>query len=554
MLRSLVLLGGFVLLHIGVLWAQGRVSMQSADTLPERSARTFQREILSPWSVTFRGGMTQFFGELNQQDLRFVGGGGINYQARPALTMSLDFNVGRIGGQKEDFFNSYFITEFNTIDLIARWDLTEQFGRYDDSNNKIRFGAYAGLGLVMFSAEAFDLTSNQLVRFSNSDVSGRNPLFLRWGPPKGRLGIKRTNERTVPIGLTMDYAFAKKWSLGVDYRFYFVRNDKLDATSGRRLINPEEADSYSDTPNDAFSFLTLTLTRRFYQTPKDSDGDGVPDDRDRCSNVPGSTRFFGCPDTDGDGIPDYVDRCPNNAGPIATRGCPDTDGDGIPDYLDECPNEPGTLKGCPDRDGDGVPDGRDGCPDVPGLARFGGCPDTDGDGVPDHVDKCPDKPGTYANAGCPDTDGDGLHDGIDQCPGLPGPASLNGCPEGVTLDRQSVQAEIDRLLTLPIGFSTGTDEIDDASFPVLDRMVALMARYPSARFVIEGHTDDTGNVTSNQDLSERRAVAVMLYLVEKGIARGRLAAKGFGAVSPIDSNSTSQGRTNNRRVVVRLLD
>lgn len=78
----------------------------------------------------------------------------------------------------------------------------------------------------------------------------------------------------------------------------------------------------------------------------DSDGDGVPDDRDQCPNTPAGVAVDadGCPlDTDGDGVPDYMDECPGTPAGVEVNasGCPlDSDGDGVPDYMDQCPNTP----------------------------------------------------------------------------------------------------------------------------------------------------------------------------------------------------------------------
>jgi len=89
----------------------------------------------------------------------------------------------------------------------------------------------------------------------------------------------------------------------------------------------------------------------------------------------------------------------------------DRDGDGVPDDDDRCPDVPGPAEwgGCPkppDRDGDGVPDDQDRCPDVPGLMELDGCPDRDGDGIPDVEDKCPTVPGPASNDGCPPPEGE----------------------------------------------------------------------------------------------------------------------------------------------------
>jgi OmpA-OmpF porin, OOP family len=92
----------------------------------------------------------------------------------------------------------------------------------------------------------------------------------------------------------------------------------------------------------------------------DSDGDGVPDDKDKCPNTPAGVTVdeHGCPlDSDGDGVPDYLDACPNNtpleiSKGVDANGCPlDTDGDGVPDYRDKCPNTPPDLIHKVDADG-----------------------------------------------------------------------------------------------------------------------------------------------------------------------------------------------------------
>ncbi|MNL43153.1 hypothetical protein D3C87_1656550 [compost metagenome] len=67
----------------------------------------------------------------------------------------------------------------------------------------------------------------------------------------------------MPLGTSADYALLNKLKIALEYRFYFVRTDKLDATSGQRLINPEESESYSETPNDMFSFIAVSLQYRF---------------------------------------------------------------------------------------------------------------------------------------------------------------------------------------------------------------------------------------------------------------------------------------------------
>lgn len=64
---------------------------------------------------------------------------------------------------------------------------------------------------------------------------------------------------------------------------------------------------------------------------------------------------------------------------------------------------------------------------------------------------------------------------------------------------------------------------------------------------INGHTDNIGKEADNQKLSEKRAEAIVDYLVSKGIEKRRLSAAGFGSTQPIASNETEEGRKKNRR-------
>ncbi len=262
---------------------------------------------------------------------------------------------------------------------------------------------------------------------------------------------------------------------------------------------------------------------------------------------------FGGKDTDGDGIYDKDDACPEVPGLAAFNGCPDSDGDGIEDAKDDCPNEAGLAEfnGCPDSDGDGVPDNKDVCPTVAGLKTLAGCPDADGDGVADKDDECPNQAGPAANKGCPwpDTDGDGVLDKDDKCPNEVGTVANNGCPEIVpTILVMKQLNEYARTIL----FDTGKATFKKESTQTLESMHAIFHEYPRANFVIEGYTDSVGSDKSNQLLSERRANAVRDWLIANGIDQDRLTAKGFGEENPIDTNKTAFGRTNNRRVEVKL--
>jgi len=105
-----------------------------------------------------------------------------------------------------------------------------------------------------------------------------------------------------------------------------------------------------------------------------------------------------------------------------------------------------------------------------------------------------------------------------------------------------------KFITYGITFDVGKATIKPESMGEINRIVTLMTENPDLKFSVEGHTDSTGNPTSNQTLSEQRSQAIVAKLVELGIAQDRLTAVGKGQNSPIADNSTDEGRAKNRRV------
>jgi OOP family OmpA-OmpF porin len=203
-----------------------------------------------------------------------------------------------------------------------------------------------------------------------------------------------------------------------------------------------------------------------------------------------------------------------------------------------------------DADGDGIFDNLDSCPLVAGVIRYHGCPipDRDKDGINDEDDQCPDVKGIVAYKGCPmpDKDQDGIADAQDQCPYMAGSAVNGGCPEIATL------VTLINWAAQHIFFETGSSRLLPKSFPALDSVVNLLQKYPVLQLTIEGHTDNVGGVPYNQTLSEKRAAAVLQYVVKAGIEPGRLQSAGYGQQQPVADNATAAGRTANRRVVFRL--
>ena len=106
----------------------------------------------------------------------------------------------------------------------------------------------------------------------------------------------------------------------------------------------------------------------------------------------------------------------------------------------------------------------------------------------------------------------------------------------------------DLLVKANIRFESGQATIDPDSTGLLDRLIETAFRCPTADIEIAGHTDADGGDAVNQTLSEKRAQAVMDYLVKAGLPTDRFTATGYGSTKPIASNDTEEGKAQNRRI------
>ncbi len=117
--------------------------------------------------------------------------------------------------------------------------------------------------------------------------------------------------------------------------------------------------------------------------------------------------------------------------------------------------------------------------------------------------------------------------------------------------------QTDRGVVVTMGdvlFDTGQATLKPGSVAVLDRLAAYMQSNPQTRLLIEGHTDSTGSVATNEELSQRRADAVASALIQRGVSAQNLRAVGKGEGLPVASNATAAGRQQNRRVEVIFSD
>lgn len=138
-----------------------------------------------------------------------------------------------------------------------------------------------------------------------------------------------------------------------------------------------------------------------------------------------------------------------------------------------------------------------------------------------------------------DADGDGVVDSKDECPDTPHGYKVDpkGCPASVTLH---------------LHFAFDSSVIPVSDYPEVEKLAKIMKENPPAKAVIIGHTDSVGTDAYNQALSERRSKALGDKLIENSIAADRIETSGKGEKEPVASNTTAQGRAENRRIEVKL--
>ena len=142
-----------------------------------------------------------------------------------------------------------------------------------------------------------------------------------------------------------------------------------------------------------------------------------------------------------------------------------------------------------------------------------------------------------------DSDSDGVPDTADVCgeTGSGVPVNETGCP----LFDGRIEG---------VNFEPNADKLTSGAEEILDGVAARMYAYPNVKVAIMAHTDNQGSATSNLALSKRRALAVAVYLMSRGIDKARLQPEAYGESRPVASNANASGRQLNRRVEFRTIE
>lgn len=501
-----------------------------------------------PWTLGIHVGAQQYNGELGNQFFDFVdhynglAGFSIGHYLGSSFDLGIDVTIGDIK----------FYEELPNGNLWSEYDMQQAnvHLRYNflKEESKVRPFIFAGLGIMRFKGSNYDEIQTAL--------------------PAAGGGLN--------IAITENVSFR--------YQNTFL------------LSNADDIDMRESDGNESYLQTTIGISTALVKT-QDEDQDGVSDKNDKCpGTVPGTkVNKEGCPvDRDADGVLNEEDKCPDVAGKVELAGCPDSDNDGIVDAEDACPNKAGTkeMGGCPDTDEDGIADNVDKCPEEAGTAEREGCPE------PVSVEKMgmytynklPLKNGTLViydeNGVAVDTvftDQTGIftYSNLDPDKNYSiRPINFDGDDNNIDIylvdedgnkthgttktddgsfvfkeekeeNKKPLPKAISSDLLTNIMFNSNSSSINIKYYKQLDALAKAL-KESNTKILVEGHADSSGPLDFNNRLAKKRAERVKAYLVRKGVKSDMIEDIGKGITEPIEDNSTTQGRTKNRRVELEI--
>jgi len=462
--------------------------------------------------------------DFNNDIYRFSyqGRGFLRFEITQSIEAELGVGIGKINAF--DNFKSLWVTSLVPADL--RLVLAPFHGK------KINPYVYGGFGMLRWYVEEKPKSITEIV----PQESGWTQ-FIPFGG-----GI----ELAVSDDFLLDFTAGYNLTFTDDLNYYNngnVNDGYFDFGVGFTFVSGA---GNTDADNDG---LTEREENQIGTDPNvsDTDGDGI-NDGDELNKYKSDPLVA---DSDKDGLNDYEEAIKYNTDPNSI----DTDGDELNDFAEV--NSYKTDPNKKDTDNDKLGDGYE-------VNKYKTNPakkDTDNDGLDDFAELDKYKTDPTNN----DTDSDGLNDGqeVNEFNSNPNKKDTD---EGGTNDYseyvrktnpQNPDDDIDESQILDIStpmvlegvtFATAKAIINPSSKFILNKAYNTLVAYPKLKVEIQGYTDNIGSSTSNQKLSQKRADAVKLWLVQKGIDATRLVAKGYGEDNPIASNNTKEGRQKNRRI------
>ncbi len=463
------------------------------------------------WGLGIRGGGNFWINDYNK---RKVGPGaelllhyGVSRRASLGLVAGYEvLKSGQDPAYQVGFPYPYVKAEALTGSLVAWYHFAP--------GSKVAPYAYAGVGGMLYKRKG-----SGGVAFPASQTGSRTSIHVPFG-----LGLDAFISKSVAFNLDAGFRVLDEYT---DYRVGSDPGNTVDSyPAGKAGLNFYFGRSKSD--DDDNDGLTNAEEEQLGTDPlnPDTDGDGINDGDEVLRYKTNPLKA----DSDGDGLTDGQEITTYKTDPNKA----DSDVDGLTDGEEVQKYNTDPLR--PDTDNDGLTDGDE-------VAKYKTDPtkaDTDGDGLTDgdEINKYRTDPLKS------DTDGGSVNDGME---------ILNNTnpldPKDDKPKKEELTVSVGTAIVLEgVVFRTGSAEITPVSEEILTKALNTLEQNPEIQVQIRGYTDNTGSRGLNMRLSQKRADAVKIWLVQKGIVASRIETKGYGPDDPIAPNSTPEGRQKNRRI------
>ena len=140
-------------------------------------------------------------------------------------------------------------------------------------------------------------------------------------------------------------------------------------------------------------------------------------------------------------------------------------------------------------------------------------------------------------------------------------SQLQQAYQGDEVEIRQLQGELRITIKDKILFSEGGYRLNTQAEKVLAKMAPTLSGFKNTKVIVKGYTDNVAvgqamrneGITTNVDLSSKRADNVVDYLIKKGVSPSLISAEGMGETNPVASNATAEGRAQNRRIEVTLV-
>lgn len=449
---------------------------------------------MNTWSVSVSPGITQFYGDLRENDLSPLSKGpngtnlelpvgiglSINKQFSHIFGIQTDFWTGNLNGSKKKIYNAYFKTPFFMQGSLQGTFNLKSFLLGSRKLNRWKADVHAGIGYMWFYTNVFDLTTDRLIRYSNNRINYSSVTSGEW---EGN-GSVFTRELVFPVGFALHYELTRRFDLGIDFTLNNVATEKLDMTVGG-VDNSNPANIFlfkkGDSKMDKWGYTAIALTYKIGKNAIKVGKDGKYD----ASLGRYHLRWADPKDL----IKDKYNPTLADADSIAKANMPK--------------------------------------PVDPRLYT-----DTDNDGVADLFDKEPNTPQGSVVSGA----------GV----------AMNLDSIITSLLRSKFTPECEALFS-NIEFDTDKATIRPASQETLRKVVELLNAKPNCRIVLVGHADARASYDYNMKLSKRRVDAAKRFLVRAGLTDpSRVTLEYFGEYRPSAPNTTVSGLQSNRRVEIKI--